>query len=143
MRVGGTLVLLEPWMTMWSRFVYGRLHYEPFDMRADAWEFATSGPLSGANVALPWIVFERDRATFEAEYPEWAIRSVRLMMPLRYLLSGGVTMRSLMPGWGAGLWRGVEGALSPWMRHLAMFALIVVERVHSTDEATGTPSPRR
>jgi len=49
-------------------------------------------------------------------------------MPLRYLLSGGVSMRSLMPGWSFGPWKGFERLLSPWMRYLAMFAFIQVQR---------------
>jgi hypothetical protein len=47
------------------------------------------------------------------------------MMPLGYLLSGGVSMRGLMPGWTYGAWRAVDRLLSPSM---AMFAHIVLER---------------
>jgi len=128
-RPGGVLIMIEPWVTAWSRFVYTRQHHEPFDAETDAWEFATSGPLSGANGALPWIIFHRDRAEFEVAFPEWRIEQIRPMMPLRYLLSGGVGMRSLMPGWSHGLWRGIERLLSPWMGRIALFALIVVRRV--------------
>jgi ubiquinone/menaquinone biosynthesis C-methylase UbiE len=27
---GGKILMIEPWVTPWSRFVYGRLHHEPF-----------------------------------------------------------------------------------------------------------------
>ena len=54
--------------------------------------------------------------------------SVRSFMPLRYLLSGGLSMRSLAPGWSFGIWTTFERMLTPWMRHLAMFALIVLRR---------------
>jgi hypothetical protein len=37
------------------------------------WSFPAVGPLSGANGALPWILFERDRARFEREFPQWVI----------------------------------------------------------------------
>lgn len=128
-REGGALVLVEPWVTPWSRFVYGTFHHEPFLPETPRWEFATTGPLSGANGALPWIVFGRDRATFEREFPEWRIEEIRPGMPFCYLVSGGVSLRSLMPGWSYGAWRGLERALQPLMGQLAMFATIVLRRV--------------
>lgn len=127
-REGGVLVMVEPWVTSWSQFVYGRFHHEPFLPAADTWRFEGTGPLSSANGALPWIVFERDRSVFAAEFKEWRIESIRPAMPFRYLLSGGVSLRSFMPGWTFTAWRGVERALQPWMNSLAMFATIVLRR---------------
>ncbi len=130
---GGAVVMTEPWITAWSRFVYTRLHHEPFAPDAAEWEFPPAGPLSGANGALPWIVFCRDRAQFEREFPQWRIRSVEPMMPMRYLLSGGMSLRGLTPRWTFGAWRRVERALGAWMDHLAMFALIALTRTAAED----------
>ena len=126
---GGALVMIEPWMTGWSRFVYDRLHHEPCDPRAREWRFAAGGPLSAANIAVPWMVFERDRVRFRERFPGWELTRVELLMPFVYLLSGGASMRSFMPSWSYRLWRGVEGLLRPWRGRLAMFALVVVKRV--------------
>jgi hypothetical protein len=43
--------------------------------------------------------------------------------------SGGVSLRSLAPGWSYPMSRGFEWLLSPWNHRLAMFALIELERV--------------
>jgi len=51
------------------------------------------------------------------------------MMPFRYLLSGGVSLRGLLPGWSFGFWRQIETALGRWSNQLAMFAQIVLRRV--------------
>ncbi len=126
---GGVIVMLEPWNTTWSRFVYRRLHHEPFDPDARDWNIAAGGPLSAANGALPWILFARDRARFEREFPSWRLMSISVSMPFRYLLSGGVSMRSLSPSWTFNLWRGVERTLEPWMDKLGLFARIVLARV--------------
>ena len=88
-RPGGVVVMVEPWVTAWSRFVWGPLHHEPFLPEADSWMIPPSGPLSGANGALPWIIFERDREIFGERFPEWEVRPIRVNLPLRYLLSGG------------------------------------------------------
>lgn len=126
-RPGGAMVMVEPWVTPWSRLIYTRLHHEPFDPAA-AWEFPQGGPLSGANGALPWIVFQRDRARLAAEFPWWRLGAVTPLMPFRYPLSGGVSLRALAPAWSYGLWRGCEDLLAPWMDRLAMFARIVLVR---------------
>jgi SAM-dependent methyltransferase len=126
-RPGGVIAMIEPWVTGWSRQVYTRLHHEPFLPEGD-WEIPAGGPLSGANGALPWILFERDRERFEREAPAWRVRSVAPIMPFRYLVSGGLSLRSLAPAASFPLWRGLERALSPWSGQLAMFAHIVLER---------------
>jgi SAM-dependent methyltransferase len=127
-RPGGAAVMIEPWVTAWSKLVYTKLHHEPFDPAASEWGFHPSGPLSGANGALPWILFVRDRARFEREFPVWQLQSVRPIMAFRYVLSGGVSLRALMPGWTFGFWRGLENCLRPWMSTWGMFAEIVLTR---------------
>jgi SAM-dependent methyltransferase len=125
---GGRVVAIEPWVSPWSRVVYSKLHHEPFDPTSPGWAFGGQGPLSAANGALPWIVLERDRKRFESEFPALRIQSIRRMMPLRYLICGGISMRSLMPAFTFPFWRGLENAMRPVMRSCAMFALIVIEK---------------
>jgi hypothetical protein len=84
------------------------------------------GPLASANGALPWIVFERDRVQFERESLQWRIETIMPCMLFRYLVSGGVSLRPLMPGRAFGMWRGLEKAFDPWMKTWAMFTLIVL-----------------
>jgi SAM-dependent methyltransferase len=127
-RPGGAIVMIEPWVTPWSKLIYTNFHHERFRTETPHWEFPSTGPLSGANGALPWILFERDRAQFEREFPDWRIQSIRIQMPFRYLVSGGVSMRALTPSWSFGFWRALEGALQPWMRSLGMCAFIKLER---------------
>jgi len=124
LRPGGRVVMIEPWVTPWSRFVYSTVHSEPFRPDASEWEFPPAGPLSGANGALPWIVFARDRRRFEREFPELRVSTIRPMMPFRYLLSGGFSFRPIVPSWSFPFFRAVDRSLAK----LAMFALIVLER---------------
>jgi SAM-dependent methyltransferase len=127
-RPGGVIAMVEPWVSPWSRFVYSRLHHEPFRPQAAEWEFPPAGPLSGANGALPWILFVRDRKDFGSAFPEWRVETIRPMMPLRYLLSGGVSLRSLAPGWAYPVCQGLEWLARPFMRWLAMFAQVTLRR---------------
>lgn len=128
LRPGGSLAMIEPWVSPWSRFVNTKLHHEPFCPEANGWSFPSSGPLSGANGALAWMVFKRDRPEFEREFPELKIEKIEPFMPFRYLVSGGVGMRSLMPGFLHPLWKGIEKSLTSQMARMAMFAFIVLRK---------------
>jgi SAM-dependent methyltransferase len=132
LKPGGRLIMIEPWVTPWSRFVYRYLHYEPFDPEVNDWRFQKGGPLTGANSALPWIVFERDRQKFECRFPEWQINEIRLHTPFCYLLSGGLTFESMLPAALYPLCRRLENLLKPFNHLLSMFATIVLCRTQSS-----------
>jgi len=128
LRPGGKILMVEPWVTPWSRFVYRNFHHEPFYPEAPDWSFPSTGPLSGANGAIPWIVFSRDREKFENEFPDLGIECIQPFMPFRYLVSGGVGMRNLMPGFSHAIWARLERLLEPQMSSVAMFAFVSVYR---------------
>jgi SAM-dependent methyltransferase len=125
---GGRVLMIEPWVTPWSRFVNKHFHHEPFRPEAENWSFPSSGPLSGANGAIPWIVFVRDRGRFEDEFSNLRIEDIRPFLPFRYLLSGGVGMRSLMPGFLHRFWAQVELLFERRMDTLAMFAFVSLRK---------------
>jgi hypothetical protein len=129
--------MIEPWPTTWSRFVYGHLHHEPFDPSIRDWRLPPGGPLSGANGALPWIVLRRDRDRFDAGWPELTVDHLTPIMPFRYLISGGVSLRALMPSWTTGLWRGAERLLEPVSDVLGMFVFAVVRKREANLTHTG------
>jgi len=123
----GRLVFIEPWPTPLSRLVYAHLHHEPFDIDRD-WSIPDGGPLTAANGALPWIVFERDRIRLEREFPHLTVVRTRALMPLTYLLSGGIGRAWPLPSIFFRLVRTIEAPLD----RLGLFALIVIERVPKT-----------
>jgi SAM-dependent methyltransferase len=131
LRPGGRVIMIEPWVSAWSSFIYPRLHHERYDPSAPTWEFPSSGPLSGSNQALPWIIFSRDRELFAREFPEWDVCQVLPQMPLRYLVSGGLTTRNLAPAWSYGFWKWLEGGFGS----SGMFAGIVLERASAISRA--------
>jgi len=125
---GGVIIIIEPWSTLWSRFVYRHLHHEPFELGVKDWKLPAGGPLSQANSALPWIIFERDRKKFDKEFPQFQVKEIMLNFPFCYILSGGVSLRSMIPGNMYNVIRKIENLSLPWMNSLAMFAKIILER---------------
>jgi len=128
LKIGGRTIMIEPANTLWSRFIYKNFHHELFDTQAK-WEMQEAGPLSHGNGALPWIIFSRDRRIFESEFP--SLRIVRMWnhTPLRYLISGGLTLRQLVPSFTYPAIKAVEYTLSPVNNLLGMFQTIELEKV--------------
>ena len=94
---GGRVCLIEPYAGPLSRRMIRPLHHEPWD-EAAGWTLPASGPMTGANMALPSIIFIRDRDRYDREFPHLPVDRVRLHTIALYLLSGGVSMRSVVPG---------------------------------------------
>ena len=127
LRPSGKVIMIEPANTLWSRFIYMNFHHELFDTNA-GWEQNKTGPLSQANGAIPWIIFRRDREIFEKEFPTLRIIRIRRHTPLRYLLSGGFTLRQLAPSFTYPLLKFLELMLSPVNALLAMFETIELQK---------------
>ncbi len=127
LKTNGKVVMIEPANTVWSRFIYKNFHHEQFD--ADAkWELEDVGPLSGGNDAMGWIIFNRDRKKFEEEFPHLKIVRMYNHTPLRYLLSGGFTLRQLAPSFSYPIFKALELALSPFNNLLGMFQTVELEK---------------
>ena len=140
-RPGGAMAMIEPWVSTWSTLIYRTIHHEPFEPQAASWEFPPSGPLSGANGALPWIIFSRDNQRFREEFPEWHISSVTALNPFVYLVSCGFSDLDPMPAWCFGPWCALERAFQPWIGSWAMFSQIVLARTNSKAEPRMTNDP--
>jgi SAM-dependent methyltransferase len=94
---GGRVFMVDQYPGWISTPIFRHVHHEGFDPAAADWQFASSGPLSDANGALAWIVFQRDRARFDREFPALELARFEPHTPLRYWLSGGLKWWSLLP----------------------------------------------
>lgn len=131
--LGGGAIILEPYYGPLASFLYKRLFKtEGFDKTYPSWETPVSGPMNGANQALSYIVFVRDRATFERKYPSLKIvHEQKVGNYLKYLISGGLNFRQLLPDWMVGVISIAEKMLCPFNRWLALHHVIVIRKVSS------------
>jgi SAM-dependent methyltransferase len=127
LKPSGKIVMIEPANTLWARFIYRNFHHELFDPQAQ-WHLEEVGPLSHGNGAMPWIIFSRDRRIFEKEFPELRIIRIRNHTPLRYLISGGLSLRQLLPSFTYPFIKAIEYILSPINNFLGMFQTIELEK---------------
>ncbi|MBX2817273.1 MAG: class I SAM-dependent methyltransferase [Saprospiraceae bacterium] len=125
---GGKIIMIEPANTALSSFIYRKYHHELFDTSLD-WSFPESGPLSGSNQALPWIIFERDYPIFRKKYPTLHLLKRWNHTPFNYIISGGVSRSPLLPSSLFNLVRFVEKyPLLPFRNLLSLFQTIIVEK---------------
>lgn len=96
--VGGRLLIVDQYPGWIGGPIYRHLHHERFDEHTVDWRFPSTGPLSAANGALAWIVFERDRLRLQREHPLLQLVAFRRHTPLCYWLAGGLKHWSLLPG---------------------------------------------
>ena len=127
---GGGAVLLEPYHGPFASFLFKRLFAtEGYDKDYPSWETPASGPMNGANQALSYLVFVRDRALFEAKHPSLKIVHQETCGNwLQYLVSGGLNFRQLCPNWAAPLVRGAQWLLSPLNRWLALHHVVALRK---------------
>ena len=130
LKVAGKVVMIEPANTLFSRFIYKNFHHEAFDTESD-WELGKGegGSALQGNGALPWIIFSRDRELFEEEFPSFRIVRMHNHTPLRYLLSGGLRLRQLIPSFSYPAVKAIEYVLSPLRNTLGMFQTIHLEKL--------------
>lgn len=124
----GRIVMIEPYNTFWSRLVYKNFHHERFDNYA-GWGFKGKKRLTDSNMALPWIVFVRDKALFEQKFPDLRLISIEPHSPFSYILSGGLSKPQLAPNFAYKWVMLFERLISPLNRYLAIYATFVIEKV--------------
>ncbi len=125
---GGKMILIEPANSLWGRFIYKNFHHEPFDPKGD-WTIPSTGPLSGANGALPWIVFVRDNKLFQQNFPNLKIDSIEYLNPFLYLLSGGVSRKQALPDFSYPAIKFIDQSLSKIWNQISMFMVIKITNV--------------
>lgn len=96
LKPNGKLVMSEPSNSPWSRFIYKNFHHEPF-IENGSWVIDSDKPLSSANGALPWIVFQRDYGKFKNYFQNLNLISIKYHSPLTYLLTGGLSLIQIVP----------------------------------------------
>lgn len=127
LKTNGKIIMIEPYNSWWGRFIYKNFHYEGFDENA-TWNVKGTGPLSDANNALAWIIFERDRKKYQRLFPKLTITYFRPHTPIRYLISGGLKKSQFAPTSSYRLFKKIEELLSAFNWKIGMFTTIVLTK---------------
>ena len=135
LKPGGRLVLCEPAMSPWSRFVFRYFHHEGFNPSWPLFELDNRPPDSDpdhsfSNQAIPEILFWRQRERTLAELGPCKMVEAQKFGFLLYPLSGGFSAHSFLPCRGLPtLLKAEDWVTRPFSRWLtAMRMLVVLEK---------------
>jgi SAM-dependent methyltransferase len=132
---GGRLILIEPWITPFSYFIFRFLHQERCDLSETPW---LVNPPHGApeklafdgNQAIPYLLFgPKHRSSTLRSLPELKLEALEPFCLFAYLLSGGFKPMNLLPEFLYPTLSQLERATSPlWRRVAALRVLLVLEK---------------
>lgn len=133
LKPGGKLIAAEPFFSALSTQIFKYLHPEPVDFEITEPELKNiHGPLTSANIALPWLIFYRRRDWLNRLNEKYDLDSLSVhpFSALSYMITGGISRKLSIPGL---LYRGmfvVDLALSRYVPRLcaSFFTLKLTRR---------------
>jgi SAM-dependent methyltransferase len=132
LKPGGRIVVCEPALSPWSRFVYGVFHHEPVDEKWDLFSLDGQPPQDDphhqfANAAIPELLFWKNRAATQRLLEPIRLVYARKFGFLLYPLTGGFGYRSYLPSTGfAALQKLEDQVMRPFASWLTGMRMIVV-----------------
>jgi SAM-dependent methyltransferase len=120
LRVGGRVVVFDPYWGLLAKFVYRFIHQEEFDQNTISWNFQSDSPWD-SNQALSYLLLRRDRDRFEQLFPFFDICEHEVLIGPSFLLSGGVSRRTVVSGRFLRILLRLEMRQSKWFDSLCFF----------------------
>ncbi|MCX5819994.1 MAG: methyltransferase domain-containing protein [Deltaproteobacteria bacterium] len=100
LKKGGAVLLTEPYFSILSKFIYERIHHEytSFDISEPRLK-DVDGPLSSANIALPFMIFFGHKGWDEPlnSVYKYDAASARHFSSLSYMMTGGISRKLPIP----------------------------------------------
>jgi SAM-dependent methyltransferase len=128
LKPGGRMVLVEPSKNYPRRILKFLNHYEHFDDTVESWDNPLAANMTGANLALPWVIFIRDRLRFDSEFPSLRIKSIHYHDFIAHFLAGAMRFRNLVPRPVVPSVFAFERMLEPFMERLGTMMTVDVEK---------------
>ena len=131
---GGRIIMVEPFISLWSRFVYGYFHHEHFDPNADLFDSSKNKNVNVAaysNGATSNIIFYQRYSQFMTLFPELKLVKREPFSFIVYPLTGGFSRFSIIPAFAVVPLSQLEDRiLTPlYKKYLAMRLLVVLEKL--------------
>ena len=128
LKKGGSVIMAEPYFSSLSRIIYKHLHHEPslFDIDKPVLG-KIEGPLSSANMAIPYMLFFSDRGWTKeiADIYHFSKDSAVYYSALSYMATGGISRRIPIPYFFYKWFFGLDNCLAKrFPRALSSFFII-------------------
>ena len=128
----GRIVLMEPYISWVSFFIYRFLHPEDLIWNIDPFKKGYSGKNKNhlhGNQALPTLMFERDKNLFAKKFPGFKIIKIEKTDFIIYPLSGGFHHPGLCPLFLYQTLERLERLFNPLKSFLAFRMFVILEKI--------------
>jgi SAM-dependent methyltransferase len=128
--LNGGIVMIEPYYGILSSLIFPFLHEdEIFDKKQNKWKNSALSPMKNANQALSYVVFKKNINEFNKNFPNLElIHHKTLNNYLRYLISGGLNFKQILPDSFEPSIKFIEFLLSPLSAQLSLFHVLVIRK---------------
>ena len=127
---GGGSIILDPYYGWLASKIYPKMfNTEIFDKFTDKWDYKNFGPMKGANQALSYVIFIKDRNKFKNLYPSLEIVEQTICNNyLLYLFSGGLNFKQIVPNLFIPLILFIQLIIYPFKKFFALHHIIVIRK---------------
>jgi len=134
LKPGGLCILIEPYYGPLASLIYKNLHEsEYFDVNEKInFKVKNKTAMEKANQALSYIYFIKNRKKFDKKFSKLKIYEEYVFNNyLRFLFSGGLNFKKILPDFLTIFIKFVEKIISPFKHILGIHHLIVIKKIES------------
>jgi hypothetical protein len=131
LKVGGVCILIEPYYGTLAKFIYKRIHQSEYFDQKESFDFKIKDKtaMEKANQALSYIYFIKNKEKFQKNFPQLEIVHTSIFGNyLRFIFSGGLNFRKILPDFLMSLIKIIENILFPLKKILGLHYLIVIRK---------------
>jgi len=128
----GRILIVEPYPSLFSLFVYKKFHPEPFLMNMDYFADIPEKQKDPwqSNQAISYLLFFKHKRKFLEKFGnDLKVIKIKKMSFLLYPLSGGFENKSLAPDFMIPILKIMEIFLTPFRKFLAFRCYVVLEKI--------------
>lgn len=134
LKKNGGCILIEPHIGFMSKLIFSNIHKsEYFDENEKILQKKKDqGSMSLANQAMAYIYFEREKVLFKRKYGKKlaVIHSEYVLNGFRYILSGGLNFKQVVPSFMEPLLIFLEKILKPFAVFFMPYKIIVLKKIN-------------
>jgi len=128
----GRLIMLEPYISHFSYFIYNYFHQEDVDFKIDVLSNNTiqrnKQEAFDGNSAIPTKIFSKEVERFRRKFKHLRILKRTLLSFILYPLSGGFARKCFVPDRALWCFYFIEKILKPFGRLFAFRMFVVIEK---------------
>jgi SAM-dependent methyltransferase len=132
LEIGGKLILLEPFPSLFSLQIYRHFHPEPFLFNVDYYEKKSINSKNpwDSNQAISYLLFFKGEEFFNKKFKnQFSLSKKQKLSFILYPASGGFENKSLIPDFMIPVLKALEWLLTPFSRLLAFRCYVVLEKI--------------